>query len=74
MSSALDRIEEVERENVFYYLTRNPGSRAGEIAAGLGASPGAVSAHLYRCKGRLFVSRGSRWYPVPAADEGSRLR
>jgi DNA-directed RNA polymerase specialized sigma24 family protein len=74
MSSALAaieaRIEEIEREmaDVFEYLARHPGSRAGEVAAGLGVGQGAVSARLYRGKGRLFVSRAGRWYPVPAAD------
>ena len=64
------RIEEIEREIaiVFEYLTRHPGSRAGEIAAGLGAGREAVSAHLYRGKGQLFSSRGGRWFPIPAAD------
>jgi hypothetical protein len=62
----------ITREAVFEYLARKPGSRAGEIAAGLGVDQGAVSAHLYRGKGRLFVSRGGRWYPVPAADEVAR--
>lgn len=59
----------VTRADVFSYLTRNPGSRAGEVAAGLVVGQSAVSAHLYRGKGRLFTSRGGRWYPVPAADE-----
>jgi len=53
---------------VFHYLTRHPGSRAGEIAAGLGAGGDAVSAHLDRGKGRLFAGRGGRWFPIPAAD------
>ena len=60
----------VKREDVFRYLARNPGSRAGEIAAGLGAAQGVVSAHLYRGKGRLFASCFGRWYPVPEADPG----
>ena len=55
---------------VFEYLARHPGSRAREIAAGLGVGQGAVSARLYSGKGRLFVSRTGRWYPVPAADPG----
>lgn len=70
------RIEEIEgettRRGVFEYLARNPGSSAGEIAGGLGVGQGAVSAHLYRGKGRLFTSRDGRWYPVPAADSSDR--
>jgi hypothetical protein len=58
----------ITRESVFAYLTRNPGSEAGEIAAGLGVGQGAVSAHLHRGKGRLFATNAGRWYPVPAAD------
>jgi DNA-directed RNA polymerase specialized sigma24 family protein len=50
---------------VFAYLTRNPGARAGEIAAGLGVGQGAISAHLYRGKGQLFACRKARWYPIP---------
>jgi hypothetical protein len=61
-------------EDVFGYLTRNPGSRAGDVAAGLGVGQGAVSAHLYRGEGRLFASRAGRWYPVPAADRHAELR
>jgi hypothetical protein len=65
------RIENIERELaavVFDHLTRNPGSRAGEIAAGLEAGRGAVAAHLYRGKGQLFSNRAGRWFPIPAAD------
>ena len=56
----------ITREAVFDYLTRNPGSRPREIAAGLGVGQGTVSAHLHRGKGRLFSTRAGRWYPVPA--------
>ena len=56
----------ITRKAVFDYLTRNPGSSPGEIAAGLGAGQDTVSAHLYRGKGRLFSTRGGRWYPQPA--------
>jgi hypothetical protein len=56
----------VTRNDVLDYLARNPGSRAGEIAAGLRTGQGTVSAQLYRGKGRLFTSRGGRWYPIPA--------
>lgn len=79
MSSVLDRIErrlhEVEgqlarttRDAVFEHLTRNPGSRADEIAAALKIGQGAVSAHLQRGKGHRFVCGEGRWYPVPNAD------
>ena len=77
VSPALDQIEarisRIEHEivaDVFHYLTRNPGARAGEIAAGLGATQGVVSAHLYRGKGRMFAGRAGRWYPVPEGDPG----
>lgn len=63
----------ITRDHVFRHLVRHPGSRAGEIAAALGVGQPAVSAHLYRGKGRLFVSRGERWYPVPSGDVGGRL-
>lgn len=55
----------ITREELFEHLTRHPGARPGEIAASLGVSQGAVSAHLYRGKGRLFTSRGGRWFPHP---------
>ncbi len=63
----------VKREDVFHYLARNPGSRPGEIAAGLGVGQQVVSAHLYRGKGRLFASCFGRWYPVPEADPRGSL-
>lgn len=59
----------VTREDVFGYLSRNPGSRAPEIAAGLDVARSTVSAHLARGKGTHFSHRGGRWYPVPAADQ-----
>jgi hypothetical protein len=58
----------VTREAVLEYLARNPGSRAGEIATGLGIGQQAISAHLYRGKGRLFSTRNGRWYPIPIAQ------
>ena len=58
----------VMRQDVFEYLTRNPGSRADQIAAALGTGEGAVSACLQRGRGHRFVCRAGRWYPVPAAD------
>lgn len=65
--------QRITRVDVFEYLARHPGSRAGEIAAGLGVGQAAVSAHLYRGKDRLFARRSEQWYPVPAADAGGRL-
>jgi DNA-binding transcriptional ArsR family regulator len=58
----------ITREAVFEFLTRHPGASAGEIASRLDVGQGAVSAHLYRGKGRFFASRGGRWFPVPASD------
>ncbi|MEK6327087.1 MAG: hypothetical protein AABM66_06110 [Actinomycetota bacterium] len=72
MSCVLEKIDRrITRADVFEYLARHPGSRAGEVAAGLGVGQSAVSAHLSRGKGRLFARRGERWYPVPAADARS---
>jgi DNA-directed RNA polymerase specialized sigma24 family protein len=71
IEARIQELERVRREDVFRYLTRNPGARASEIAAGLGVGQGAVSAHLYRGKGRLFASRAGRWYPVAAADSAA---
>ncbi|HMC06712.1 MAG TPA: hypothetical protein VKG89_04865 [Solirubrobacterales bacterium] len=64
----------ITRLDVFEYLTRNPGSRAGVIATALGAGRPAISAHLYRGKGKVFASRAGGWYPVPAADASVRSR
>jgi DNA-binding transcriptional ArsR family regulator len=63
----------ITRRDVFEYLARHPGSRAGEVAAGLGVEQPAVSAHLYRGKGRLFARQAERWYPVPSADAASTI-
>jgi hypothetical protein len=52
----------ITREDVADYLAKHPGSRAGQIAAALGAGQAAVSAHLYRGKGDRFVNRDGRWY------------
>lgn len=59
-------VERVTREQIFDFLTRNPGSSAGETARALGCGQGAVSAHLYRGKDRRFSRKGGRWFPVPA--------
>lgn len=65
-----DRIQQIERQAVFEYLTRNPGARAAEIATGLGTGREAVSAHLSGGKGELFSNRDGSWFPIPAADPG----
>ena len=49
------------------YLREHAGLRAGEIARGLGVGQPAVSAHLYRGRGRLFTNRAGRWYVSGAA-------
>ena len=58
----------VARVDVFRYLTRNPGSRAGEIARGLGAPQSVIYAYLHGGRGEYFACRDGRWYPIPAAD------
>lgn len=64
----------ITRADVLGYLAANPGSRAGQIARGLRAGQPAVSAHLYRGRGELFVNRAGRWYvtqpmqPLPSAS------
>jgi hypothetical protein len=52
----------ISQDDVAAYLTANPGSRAGAIAKALGVPLTTVSAHLYRGKLTLFVSRGKGWY------------
>jgi hypothetical protein len=44
------------------YLGEHPGSRAGEIAEGLGVPLARVSSHLYRGKHTRFVSRPDGWH------------
>ncbi len=48
--------------DVAKYLAEHPGSRAGEIAKGLGVPLARVSSHLYRGKHTRFVSRADGWH------------
>jgi hypothetical protein len=48
--------------DVAEYLVEHPGSRAGEIAKGLGVPLARVSSHLYRGKHTRFVSRADGWH------------
>lgn len=57
-----DRATRVSRDDVAAFLAAAPGSRAGEIARGLGTSQQVVSAHLYRGKRVEFDKRGGRWF------------
>ena len=52
----------ISQDNVAAYLIENPGSRAGAVAKALGVPLTTVSAHLYRGKLTLFVSRNKGWY------------
>lgn len=52
----------ISQEDVAAYLAEHPGSRAGAIAKALGVPLTTVSAHLYRGKLTLFVSRGGGWH------------
>ncbi len=52
----------ISQKDVAAYLIENPGSRAGAVAEALGVPLTTVSAHLYRGKLTLFVSRDKGWY------------
>jgi DNA-directed RNA polymerase specialized sigma24 family protein len=52
----------ISQEDVAAYLAEHPGSRAGEVAKALGVPLTTVSAHLYRGKLTLFVSRDDGWH------------
>jgi hypothetical protein len=52
----------ISQDDVAAYLIENPGSRAGTVAKALGVPLTTVSAHLYRGKHTLFVSRDKGWY------------
>jgi hypothetical protein len=60
--------DRIAREQVFAYLIRCPGSRAGEIAGALGCGQPAVSAHLQRGKGQQFSCSAGRWFPIPSGE------
>lgn len=52
----------ISQEDVAAYLEEHPGSRAGAVAKALGVPLTTVSAHLYRGKLTLFVSRSDGWH------------
>lgn len=52
----------ISQEDVAVYLSEHPGSRAGAVAKALGVPLTTVSAHLYRGKLTLFVSRDDGWH------------
>jgi len=53
---------QITQGDVADYLAEHPGSRAGEVAKGLGVSLARVSSHLYRGKHTRFVSRADGWH------------
>jgi hypothetical protein len=53
---------QITQGDVAEYLAGHPGSRAGEIAKGLGVPLPRVSSHLYRGKHTRFVSRADGWH------------
>jgi hypothetical protein len=67
---------QITYEDVAEYLAEHPGSRAGEIARGLGVPLARVSSHLYRGKHTRFVSREDGWHlregPESAPGAGGR--
>jgi hypothetical protein len=52
---------QITQGDVAEYLAGHPGSRAGEIAKGLGVPLARVSSHLYRGKHTRFVNRPDGW-------------
>lgn len=62
--SAIASGRRVTRADVASVLRSQPGIRAGEIARILDAGQPAISAHLYRGKGRCFHCRGGRWFLI----------
>jgi hypothetical protein len=58
--------------DVAEYLAEHPGSRAGEIAKGLGVPLARVSSHLYRGKTTRFVSREDGWHLRESAESASK--
>src|SRR5580704_14440928 len=55
-------VAQITQGDVAEYLAGHPGSRAGEIAEGLGVTLARVSSHLYRGKHTRFVSRADGWH------------
>jgi hypothetical protein len=60
--------DRITQEDVAAYLGEHPGSRAGEIAEGLGVPLARVSSHLYRGKHTRFVSRPDGWHLRESAE------
>jgi DNA-binding MarR family transcriptional regulator len=50
------------QDEVAEYVRAHPGSKAGEIAQGLGVTQGMVSAHLFRGRDKRFVRRDDGWH------------
>ncbi len=69
---------QITQGDVAEYLAGHPGSRAGEIAKGLGVPLARVSSHLYRGKHMRFVSREDGWHlresPEDSSGTGGRGR
>jgi hypothetical protein len=61
----LPRERQVDPEDVFEFVIRNPGAYAGDIADGLGCAQQAVLAHLRRGRGIRFSTQYGCWYPIP---------
>ena len=70
------RAPRISQDDVAAYLSEHPGSRAGSVADALGVPLSTVSAHLYRGKLTLFVSRADGWHvrerPAKGPVEGRR--
>ena len=66
----------ITRDDLVAYLAENPGSRAGAVAKALDVPLTTVSAHLYRGKLTLFVSRDKGWYvrEQPAKGQAGRKK
>ena len=56
------------------YLIENPGSRASAAAKFFGVPLTTVSAHFYRGKLTMFVSRGKGWYVREQAAKAYAVR
>jgi hypothetical protein len=62
--------DQITQGDVAEYLAEHSGSRAGEIAKGLGVPLARVSSHLYRGKHTRFVSREDGWH-LRESDESA---